>query len=284
MTTPQARLLKLAEEAINEYNAAHGAGGETVFPSWVEDVRLLCATLPAGWKPIESAPKDGTGILGYWNTGALHDCNFRAVKFHRGAWWETNEDYKVSQPTHWMPLPAAPGTPPASAQDENMREGYPHDDPEFVALCREHAILGTAMQGLAAVFWRGASAQDDAKDGCQAQPIKLVHLAVAEDGGVRFMTGRKLPDGIESCELYAMPDYGRAPAVLFRAPAAGDARDAQRYRTWRDAMVAEDTEFRLTVAAALPSEVGDTRPPTSAEWDAGIDAAIAAQQGKRGEA
>lgn len=53
--------------------------------------------------------------------------------------------------------------------------------------------------------------------------IKLVHLAVAEDGGVRFMTGRKLPDGIESCELYAMPDYGRAPAELFRAPAAGDA-------------------------------------------------------------
>jgi hypothetical protein len=68
------------------------------------------------------------------------------------------------------------------------------------------------------------------------------------------------------------------------SPAAGDARDAKRYRTWRDAMVAEDTEFRLTVAAALPSEVGDTRPPTSAEWDAGIDAAIAAQQGKGGEA
>ncbi|MNV15611.1 hypothetical protein D3C71_1063420 [compost metagenome] len=51
-----------------------------------------------------------------------------------------------------------------------------------------------------------------------------MHLAVAEDGGVRFMTGRKLPEGIESCELYAMPDYGRAPAELFRAPAAGDAR------------------------------------------------------------
>ena len=68
------------------------------------------------------------------------------------------------------------------------------------------------------------------------------------------------------------------------ASAAGDALDAARYRTWRDAMVAEDTEFRLTVAAALPSEVGDTRPPTSAEWDAGIDAAIAAQQGKGGEA
>ncbi len=70
-----------------------------------------------------------------------------------------------------------------------------------------------------------ASAQDDAENERQAQPINLVHLAVAEDGGVRFMTGRKLPDGVESCELYAMPDYGRAPAELFRAPAAGDARE-----------------------------------------------------------
>ena len=68
------------------------------------------------------------------------------------------------------------------------------------------------------------------------------------------------------------------------APAAGDARDAQRYRAWRDAMVAEDTEFRQAVAASLPSDVGDTRPPTSAEWDAAINAAIAAQQGKGGEA
>jgi len=67
------------------------------------------------------------------------------------------------------------------------------------------------------------------------------------------------------------------------APAAGDAQDAQRYRAWRDAMTAEDTEFRQAVAAALPSDVGDTRPPTSAEWDAAIDAAIAPQQGK-GEA
>ncbi|CAB3654448.1 hypothetical protein LMG26685_02925 [Achromobacter mucicolens] len=84
------------------------------------------------WKPIESAPKDGTGILGYWNDGRLHDCNFRAVKFHRGAWWETNEDYKVRQPTHWMPLPAAPGTPPSSAQDDAK-------DEKFIQAAVDHA-------------------------------------------------------------------------------------------------------------------------------------------------
>lgn len=66
-------------------------------------------------------------------------------------------------PAYRAMLAAAP-TPPASAQPESQREGYPHDDAKFVALCREHDILGTAMQGLVAVFWRAASAQDDAKD------------------------------------------------------------------------------------------------------------------------
>ncbi|MFY3576864.1 hypothetical protein ACOTI8_29620 [Achromobacter xylosoxidans] len=47
MTTPQSRLLKLADEAVADYNAMHAAGGEAVYPSWVEDVRLLCNAAPA---------------------------------------------------------------------------------------------------------------------------------------------------------------------------------------------------------------------------------------------
>lgn len=66
--------------------------------------------------------------------------------------------------------------------------------------------------------------------------------------------------------------------------APGDAQDAARYRGWRDAMIAENAEFRQAIAAALPSDVGETRPPTAAEWDSAIDAALAAQQGKGGEA
>lgn len=46
MTTPQSRLLKLADEAVADYNATHAAGGEAVYPSWVEDVRLLCNAAP----------------------------------------------------------------------------------------------------------------------------------------------------------------------------------------------------------------------------------------------
>lgn len=62
------------------------------------------------------------------------------------------------------------------------------------------------------------------------------------------------------------------------APAAGDALDAARYRTWRDQMIENNQLFRQAIAAALPKEVGDTQPPTAAEWDAAIDAAIAAQR------
>ncbi|MEN5066710.1 hypothetical protein [Achromobacter aegrifaciens] len=101
-------------------------------------------------------------------------------------------------------------------------------------------------------------------------PVEVVDVAI--NGW--FST---LPDSRDQQEHFRIRMRAALAAAGFSA--AGDALDAERYRTWRDAMVADDTEFRLTVAAALPSEVGDTRPPTSAEWDAGIDAAIAAQRG-----
>jgi hypothetical protein len=70
-----------------------------------------------GWRPIETAPKDGTPVL------VGHE---QAVF---SAWWEkdgtqtntnhpgwvdgtTNsyEEYTTYEPTHWMPLPAPPAT------------------------------------------------------------------------------------------------------------------------------------------------------------------------------
>ncbi len=59
------------------------------------------------WQPIESAPKDGTSLLGYW-LGGKHECCIHATKFHCGRWWATNEDYQHSTPDYWMPFPAAP--------------------------------------------------------------------------------------------------------------------------------------------------------------------------------
>jgi len=48
-----------------------------------------------------------------------------------------------------------------------------------------------------------APAQDE------QQPVKLQHMACVENGIFRWATGRK----IDNCELYTMPDFGRAPKL-----------------------------------------------------------------------
>jgi len=57
----------------------------------------------------------------------------------------------------------------------------------------------------------------------EQQPVKLQHMACAEDGVLRWLTGRK----IGNCELYAMPDFGKAP-TLYTAPIAQTALPVDR--------------------------------------------------------
>lgn len=192
-------------------------------------------TLPAGWKPISSAPMDGTTVLLFArHVDATASTRVVGSYDNNGFGWiaqcYVGQPFARLVPSHWMELPPFPGTPPASAQPESMREGYPHDDPQFVALCREHDILGTAMQALVAVFWR-ASAQDDAKD--------AVMDALAQSlGGTAYFCTRVweawhvgtmssddfVPIADESDALADMADA--VIAVMRPAPAAGDARDS----------------------------------------------------------
>lgn len=70
--------------------------------------------VPEGWRPIDSAPKDGSWVLsagGGAEFGMPVKWNIRV-----GAWecdacmledWD-NQAEGYSRPTHWMPLPAAP--------------------------------------------------------------------------------------------------------------------------------------------------------------------------------
>lgn len=65
-----------------------------------------------GWRPIESAPKDGTLILAYWPTMSISQ--YPCVIFwdgdcHRDEWIVVNNrDYGEVYPTHFLPLPQPP--------------------------------------------------------------------------------------------------------------------------------------------------------------------------------
>lgn len=62
-----------------------------------------------GWLDIASAPKDGSRVL-LWNRHFDAPCSGQFYGF--GDWrMDGNLPLFVYQPTHWMPLPAAPGSP-----------------------------------------------------------------------------------------------------------------------------------------------------------------------------
>ena len=111
-----ARLIAAAPELLEACKNLLGYGENwpasfTSHDCWKRDAASARAALSeakaGGWQPIETAPKDGTSILGYW-LGGQHDCAIHATKFIRGRWWATNEDFPQREPTHWQPLPAPP--------------------------------------------------------------------------------------------------------------------------------------------------------------------------------
>lgn len=76
---------------------------------------------PSDWRPIETAPKDGTEILLFTTHDAddYYDESFSAVQI--GSWDHGNQSSdpvwfrppgwecpKIGKPTHWMPLPSSP--------------------------------------------------------------------------------------------------------------------------------------------------------------------------------
>jgi hypothetical protein len=67
-----------------------------------------------GWQPIETAPKDGTWIFVYRPSPYLQDAINVAMwaEWRPGFWyWQDSDEQNRPEddnPTHWMPLPAAP--------------------------------------------------------------------------------------------------------------------------------------------------------------------------------
>lgn len=68
------------------------------------------------WQPIETAPKDGTWILGFLKRKVLEDqiqCYCWNAHGSDDDLWVNASDTNDfdEQPTHWMPIPAPPATP-----------------------------------------------------------------------------------------------------------------------------------------------------------------------------
>ena len=61
------------------------------------------------WKPIDTAPKDGTEILLYWAREARRNgVGSIVICAWDGEDWVDEDGYSFWDPTHWMPLPTPP--------------------------------------------------------------------------------------------------------------------------------------------------------------------------------
>lgn len=61
------------------------------------------------WRTIDSAPKDGTPLLLYVRWGGKRYRTVGRWNSHQRAWLSEIFDTPI-RPTHWMPLPAPPGS------------------------------------------------------------------------------------------------------------------------------------------------------------------------------
>lgn len=95
----------------------------TAAPERAETIAADCAASPAGWQPIESAPRsplnrsgEGPTILlcgGFYNEAgkpAVHTGRWKGLRTN--AWCDTALGRCSLTPTHWMPLPAPPERAP----------------------------------------------------------------------------------------------------------------------------------------------------------------------------
>ncbi|MGE8691489.1 MAG: hypothetical protein ACN6PJ_30380 [Achromobacter sp.] len=198
--------------------------------------------IPAGWKPISSAPKDGTEILA-WRS----DCgqfiasytsadSFPMTQDELDAWdeetlfakdWFTQwpQAYRlegIEVPTHWMPLPAAPAAAPSPSAPGDAQDG--------VTVLPDGSAFALASFPLPATHWLYAEREyaPGAEEPKELPAPILTHAQRdAVVAAVRYavrgatMCGKEPdfdPDALVQNAVYALcGPYGSA------APAAGDA-------------------------------------------------------------
>ncbi|MGE6916717.1 hypothetical protein [Achromobacter kerstersii] len=112
-------------------------------------------------------------------------------------------------------------------------------------------------------------------DYMRCRKCKRPHIASAMEVEFNHADGCKAEGKVETHPWRTFVEL-LAPLTGHPAPTTVDGQDALRYRTWRDAMLCEDPDFLRAMEDAMPKPVGAWRRPTAADWNAGVDAAIAA--------
>lgn len=322
-------------------------------------------TLPAGWKPIESAPKNQL-VMVYtppqpsdWPDAVRIGFDYIDTEVADDYWYNHGEHYEhyccVAKPenctgpqerapyTHWMPLPAAPGSPPASAQDDakdersdtygmNLGERIAHvggrtnaqgytefgspmavnaliqhvlrdidwtrqdDDGGYQARYRlpgdqwsswGHVVCGVKGHEQELRYLPGARrpAPDagDAQDDQTRWTLRWI-MREADAAKETCSTDPESPAAIRNATLAAIATAAAQALGLIRGPSyadpgAGDAQDAARWR-WIFSH-AENVGFDYQSGRFTTLTIAGRQRESLVAF---VDAAIAAQQGKGGEA
>jgi hypothetical protein len=106
----------LAMKVAVEIEVASSLGTNTRGLAKIIDRAIKQRADAADWQPIETAPKDGSGVLLWWPQW-WHDAHsgyFKDNQWHSEraiiSWYEGNDNGDPG-PSHWMPLPTPPQEP-----------------------------------------------------------------------------------------------------------------------------------------------------------------------------
>ena len=133
--------LKAERDAIKSSKLVYFIHGEGRWANVIEENKSLKAQLDrlTTWQPIETAPRDGTAILGCQGWCIEVTAYHKGTKpYHRKeAWVVANDDEGYAQdfkPTHWMPLPN-PNPPVKKTKISKINAGFDAIDREHNMCC-----------------------------------------------------------------------------------------------------------------------------------------------------
>lgn len=86
-----------------------------------EELAARWRELQRGWQPIDSAPRDGTGILLGWFPGWPADAVAVGHWRQSHGLWFTPGFPAIEPPTHWQPLPQPPRLQDGGGRVEQLR-------------------------------------------------------------------------------------------------------------------------------------------------------------------